>query len=316
MTSTDLALIESRALRDQCIARTEVLDKVKALGLLPDGTHATTEIVAAYYEVDAETIKKLVQRNRGELAENGHRVLRGSDLRAFKSEVAEGRGVPLPSNVNSLALFTRKAILNVGQLLTGSEVARRVRSYLLDAEEGSRTASERTDFASLDINDPNMVLILAQAAQKSAALAIEERKGRLAAEAQVAEMEPKAKTLDAIEAGEGMTLRSYRKSYFPDIPEREFFAHLYRRKFLIDQRGTGPWDERRQCYRDGSQHGHPGAIANQYLYLHSQLDRFDVRRHHARVRPGEPEVKLRDLLIRQGLAPKLITDVDLERANS
>lgn len=110
-----------------------------------------------------------------------------------------------------------------------------------------------------------------------------------------------------------MNLKVYRKTYFPDVPEKEFFAHLYRRQFLINQRGSGMWDDRNQRYRDGSQHGHPGAVANPFLYLHSQLDRFDVRRYHARVRPGQPEVKLRDLLIRQGLTPKLITDADLER---
>jgi hypothetical protein len=312
MSATDLALVESRALRDQHVSRVEVLDKVKALALLPDNTHATTEIVAAYYEVDVETIKKLVQRNREELTANGFRVLRGADLHKFKRMATEGQGVPLSGRVNSLALFDRTAVLNVGQLLTGSDVARQVRSYLLGAETKSRTD---VDFARLDINDPNMVMVLAQAAQRSAALAIEERNGRLAAEAQVAELEPKAKTLDAIEAGEGMPLRTYRKSYFPDIAEREFFTHLYRRGFLIDQRGTGPWDPRTQRFRDGAQHGHPAAMANPYLYLHSQLDRHEIRRYHARVRPGQPEIKLRDLLIRQGLTPKLITDADLERTN-
>lgn len=132
---------------------------------------------------------------------------------------------------------------------------------------------------------------------------------------QLAIAAPKAATLDAIEAGDGMTTKAYRKSYFPDIPEVEFFKHLYRRGFLINQRGTGTWDDRRQCYRDGPQHGHPGAAGNPYFYLHSQLDQYDVRRYHARVRPGQPEIKLRDLLIRQGLTPKLITDADLERTD-
>jgi hypothetical protein len=68
----DQALVESRTLRAQHSTRTDVLDRVKALSLLPD---------------------------------------------------------------NTLTLFTRRTVLNVGQLLTGSPVAEKVRRYLLDVEE-------------------------------------------------------------------------------------------------------------------------------------------------------------------------------------
>lgn len=129
MTTLDLALTESRTLRTQHVAKVDVLDKVKALTLLPDGIHATTEIVASYYEVTPEAIKKVVQRNREELTENGLHVLRGPELREF-----EGDNLSL-SKVRNLALFTRRAILNVGQLLTDSPIAERVRTYLLDVEE-------------------------------------------------------------------------------------------------------------------------------------------------------------------------------------
>lgn len=129
MTTLDLALTESRTLRTQHVAKVDVLDKVKALTLLPDGIHATTEIVASYYEVTPEAIKKIVQRNREELTENGLHVLRGPELREF-----EGDNLSL-SKVRNLALFTRRAILNVGQLLTDSPIAERVRTYLLDVEE-------------------------------------------------------------------------------------------------------------------------------------------------------------------------------------
>ena len=129
MTTLDIALTESRTLRTQHVAKVDVLDKVKALTLLPDGIHATTEIVASYYEVTPEAIKKIVQRNREELTENGLHVLRGPELREF-----EGDNLSL-SKVRNLALFTRRTILNVGQLLTDSPIAERVRAYLLDVEE-------------------------------------------------------------------------------------------------------------------------------------------------------------------------------------
>ncbi|GAA0970076.1 hypothetical protein GCM10009555_018350 [Acrocarpospora macrocephala] len=130
----ELALTESPSLRAQFADRVDVLDKVKAISLLPDGVHTTTEMVAAYYEVEAETIRKVVQRNRVELAANGLVVLRGSDLREFKRST-EGLGVPLPANLNALTLFTRRVVLNIGQLLTESQVAADVRAYLLNVEE-------------------------------------------------------------------------------------------------------------------------------------------------------------------------------------
>lgn len=129
--SSGIVLTESRTMRDRTIARTDVLDKVKALALLPDNLHATTEIVADYYEVDVEAIKSLVRRNRDELGANGMATLRGAELVAF-----ERVNVTL-SNAKrrALSVFSRKAVLNVGQLLTESDVARRVRSYLLIVEE-------------------------------------------------------------------------------------------------------------------------------------------------------------------------------------
>lgn len=129
MTILDQALVESRTLRAQHSTRTDVLDRVKALSLLPDNTHATIDIVAGFYEVDADAIESVIRRNRDELNENGLRVLRGAELREFDSvNLTE-------SKRRALTLFTRRTVLNVGQLLTGSPVAERVRRYLLDVEE-------------------------------------------------------------------------------------------------------------------------------------------------------------------------------------
>jgi len=125
----DLALTESRTLRGQYADRVDVLDRVKVVALLPDGVHATTDLVASYYEVDVKTIEKLVERNREELETNGYRVLRGDQLRKFETDNLS------VSKRRALALFTRRAILNVAMLLTDSPVARRVRTYLLDVED-------------------------------------------------------------------------------------------------------------------------------------------------------------------------------------
>lgn len=132
--TAELALTESPTLRAEFAGRVEVLDRVKALSLLPDGVHATTDLVASYYEVDIEAVKSTIRRHRAELESNGLKTLRGGELREFKRST-EGQADPLSKNLNALALFTRRTILNVGQLLTESPVAKAVRTYLLDVEE-------------------------------------------------------------------------------------------------------------------------------------------------------------------------------------
>ncbi len=142
---SELVLTESRTMRAATVERTDVLTKVKALALLPDGVHADLASVASYYEVDPEAIKSIIRRHRDELAENGLHVLRGSELAEF-----DGVNLTL-SKRRALTLFTRRTILNVGQLLTDSEVAHQVRGYLLNVEETASVAarSEAVDRAEL-----------------------------------------------------------------------------------------------------------------------------------------------------------------------
>lgn len=140
MSTPEIALTESRAMRAQTAARVDVLDKVKALALLPDGMHATIEIVSDFFETTVDAIEKVVQRNRVELEENGYRVLRGAEYRSF---AADNLSAANPK-ARTVALFPRRAILNVGQLLTESDVARRIRTYLLEVE-GQAAPAQRLD---------------------------------------------------------------------------------------------------------------------------------------------------------------------------
>lgn len=133
------ALLESQTLRASVARRTEALDKVKVLSLLPDGLHVTTRMVADYFEVTERAVNRLMQRHREELTENGMRTLRGSELEFFKRDILSLFPGSYPQPRSNLALFTRRAVLNVAMLLRDSDVARRVRTYLLDAEQTGRT---------------------------------------------------------------------------------------------------------------------------------------------------------------------------------
>ncbi|MGW0992291.1 restriction endonuclease [Streptomyces sp. NPDC002520] len=127
------ALLESKTLRESVLERTDVLDRVKALSLLPDGMHVTTAMVAAYFEVAVKTLESVVEDHRQELGASGYQVLTGKRLALFKG--ASG----IQTRSKALALFSRRAVLNIAMLLRDSEVARQVRVYLLDMEYLART---------------------------------------------------------------------------------------------------------------------------------------------------------------------------------
>ncbi|MEU0069115.1 restriction endonuclease [Streptomyces sp. NPDC006332] len=128
------ALLESKSLRGSVLERTDVLDKVKSLSLLPDGMHVTTAMVATYFDVTIEVIRQLTKRHREELDVNGMTVLRGSDLQKFESDNVSLSLGSYPQARRSLTIYSRRAVLNIAMLLRDSEVARQVRRYLLDME--------------------------------------------------------------------------------------------------------------------------------------------------------------------------------------
>ncbi|MFF7473358.1 restriction endonuclease [Streptomyces sp. NPDC008092] len=135
------ALLESQTLRDSVLDRTDVLDRVKALSLLPDGMHVTSAMVAAYFGVTAEAIRQLKARHHEELSCNGTVTLQGRDLADFKRDVLSRYPGGYPQPRSSLTLYSRRAVLNVAMLLRDSDVARQVRTYLLDMEYLARTQS-------------------------------------------------------------------------------------------------------------------------------------------------------------------------------
>jgi hypothetical protein len=280
----ELALTESRTMRAATLDRTDVLDKVKALRLLPDGVHVTTEMVATYYEVSIDAVKKVVERNRAELAENGYRVLRGADLRSFAGDGLSLANLGLHHNTRSLALFSRRAVLNVGQLLTGSEVARAVRTHLLNTE-----AEQAPSSFLVPVSFADALELAARQAREIEELA-----------ATNAKLSPKAARADRYEANPGITPTVFHKTHFPAIGEREFFEHLYRKDYLIDQRNAR-WDERKQEWKPGPEHEHPTAKGKRYFYLAPKLDKRGVRRQQTLVIPGDAEHDLVAALERDGL---------------
>ncbi|MEV0887057.1 hypothetical protein AB0J03_24910 [Streptomyces microflavus] len=146
---TEVALLESRALRVEQMGRVDILDKVKSLVMLPDGIHVRTEDVARYFEVSTEVVRKVIQRHREEVTENGLKLLRGSELQVFHRDMLSlwrgGKEESYPQAATQLTLYTRRTVLNVAMLLRDSDIARCVRTYLLDAEEPLRAQYDTLD---------------------------------------------------------------------------------------------------------------------------------------------------------------------------
>ncbi|GAA5078742.1 phage antirepressor KilAC domain-containing protein [Streptomyces similanensis] len=243
--TNELVLTESRSMRDQTIERTDVLDKVKTLVTLPNGFHITTEMVATYYEVPIDTIKSVVEDNAAELEENGRKVLRGPELTDFARPFGGPANLGLSPMARSLAVFSRKAVLNVGQLLTKSEVARKVRTYLLNAEEEQRTPQFPipTSFA--------------EALELAAAQARELEQ----AQAALAEAAPKIEAHDnLIQYGSNRTAGEVAKEL--STPERKVMESELRR--LIVHEWKWAFTKTREC---GSTQYTPYAHRTDYLVL-------------------------------------------------
>lgn len=134
---SDLTLPDARNERDQLAGRTDVLDRVGVLRTLPDGMHVTTPMVAEFYGVDVDTIRKTVIRNRDEFDADGYTVMKPSEVSDKMSLTPSELG--FPNGTSQVALFPRRAVLRVGMLLRDSETAREVRTYLLDAERPDAT---------------------------------------------------------------------------------------------------------------------------------------------------------------------------------
>ena len=169
-------------LRDAAIERVEVLDKVKMLFLVPQMMMATTEQVADYYEVPLVTIKTCYLRNKDEIDLDGVKVKTGQDFsqligqkihnesfealtgqnESFENvgiveiirhgrtgstyKFSNGLSIDVPNR--GIRCFSKRAILRIGMLLRDSNIAKEVRTQILNAFE--KTSDEQKTF---DIND-------------------------------------------------------------------------------------------------------------------------------------------------------------------
>lgn len=101
-------------------------------GVVYEGETVFTKAqVIALFEVTDRTIERYLASHGEELSSNGYRLLKGKKLKDFK-DLTQGTDIDVGTITSVLGVFSFRAVLNIGMLLTESEPARLLRSRLLD----------------------------------------------------------------------------------------------------------------------------------------------------------------------------------------
>lgn len=134
--------------------RKELMDNNKSLIAIEEYKHIETikdkidyltmRQVANYFNVEYKTITSLISRHKQELIENGLLILSGKETKNFfldfnvKTNNIQGGFIiddfKFANRLNYLV--DKRCLLNIAMLLTESEVAKNIRSILLDVAEG------------------------------------------------------------------------------------------------------------------------------------------------------------------------------------
>lgn len=116
MILTESAYTESKSVRNNQLASTSderaeiLLIKIKSLyfALWQGIGTTTTSALSEYYEVDAQTIQKVIQRHRDELKSDGLKSIRGKTLKDVMDTLSISKKTP------QLTVWTPRAALRLG----------------------------------------------------------------------------------------------------------------------------------------------------------------------------------------------------------
>jgi len=96
----------------------------------------TKKQVAEFFEIDDRTVDRYIEKNKAEFEESGYEVLTTNRLKQFKLAYGNDTNVATIDEslkkTSVLGVFTFRAFLNIGMLLTESERAKILRAFILD----------------------------------------------------------------------------------------------------------------------------------------------------------------------------------------
>lgn len=131
MNDLTVSNIERQNVLNNTYALQAIQDNLDVNGLcFHDQLLFTTKMVADFYGVDERTIKRYVQEHGDELRDNGYFLSQGNSLKEIRLHF-DG-DINVPNKARKLGIFTFRAFLNIGMLLTESEKAKQLRTRILD----------------------------------------------------------------------------------------------------------------------------------------------------------------------------------------
>lgn len=130
-----------RDLTTSAVDRQNILNNIDAIsniqeylgvrGMLFDGEFRfTKEQAADFYKVDISTIDSYLSQYESELKHNGYELFKGITLKSFKEQF--GGILNIQPRTTQLGLLNFRAFLNLGMVLVESEMAKALRSKMLD----------------------------------------------------------------------------------------------------------------------------------------------------------------------------------------
>ena len=123
--------IERQNILNNRFAVERIRESLDITGMLFEGEYRfTKQMVADFYGVDVSTVDRYLASHSDELKHNGYILSKGKQLKEFKLQF--GHLINEASKTTQLGLFDFRSFLNLGMLLSDSEAARRLRSYMLD----------------------------------------------------------------------------------------------------------------------------------------------------------------------------------------
>lgn len=123
--------IERQNILNNRFAIETIQEKLAIEGMLFEGEYRyTKKMVADFYDVEERTIERYLETHSDELKHNGYILCKGKLLKEFKLHFAPV--INIGSKTTQLGLFNFRSFLNIGMLLTDSEQAKRMRSFILD----------------------------------------------------------------------------------------------------------------------------------------------------------------------------------------
>lgn len=175
MKLTHTVLIESKSARDQGVSaivdqglQQRLLNKVKSIffAMWQGAGYLTIKQIADFYDVPEKTVDKNLQRNRDEFLSDGVIRVEGDSLREVRDIMSLS---PTARHVN---LFPPRAVIRMGFILQGSDVAAQVRTSALNVLQGvtDLVSSEEVLNSLLLGNPPYQALISSSELKISAPL--------------------------------------------------------------------------------------------------------------------------------------------------